>query len=83
MIMFGIKKRCLYVLVVSSSLLGRSAISIVEDDKRCFACPTIPDTGVHSRCIVPCHYNQRCYLKASHANATRKETFERKIYLII
>ncbi|CAF4756472.1 unnamed protein product, partial [Rotaria magnacalcarata] len=54
----------------SSSVVGRSAISIIEEDKRCFACPTIPDTGPNSRCIVPCHYNQRCYLKASNANAT-------------
>ncbi|CAF1209171.1 unnamed protein product [Rotaria sp. Silwood1] len=54
----------------SSSASGRSAISIIEEDKRCFACPIIPDTGIHSRCIVPCHYNQRCYLRASHANAT-------------
>lgn len=53
--------------------LVRSAISIVEEDKRCFACPTIPDSDVSSHCIVPCHYNQRCYLKASHANSARNE----------
>lgn len=53
--------------------LGRSAISIVEEDKRCFACRTLPESGVNSHCIVPCHYNQRCYLKATHANATRKK----------
>jgi hypothetical protein len=52
--------------------LGRSAIAIVEEDKRCFACTSFPHTGIASRCIVPCHYNQRCYLKATHANATRK-----------
>ncbi len=66
------KKKVFFIVVVSSSLLGRSAISIAEEDKRCFACPTIPDTDINSRCIVPCHYNQRCYLKASHANASRK-----------
>ncbi|CAF1670262.1 unnamed protein product, partial [Adineta ricciae] len=56
--------------VIPSVLSGRSAISIVEEDKRCFACPNIPDTGINNRCIVPCHYNQRCYLRALHANAT-------------
>ena len=61
-------------LEIPASLLGRSAISIVEEDKRCFACPILPDTGMNTRCIIPCHYNQRCYLKANHANATRKST---------
>ncbi|CAF4370459.1 unnamed protein product [Rotaria magnacalcarata] len=54
----------------SSPLSGRSAIAIVEEDKRCFACTSFPHTSIASRCIVPCHYNQRCYLKAAHANAT-------------
>ncbi|CAF3969298.1 unnamed protein product, partial [Adineta steineri] len=54
----------------SSLLLGRSGIAIVEEDKRCFACTTFPHAGAASRCIVPCRHNQRCYLKAAHANAT-------------
>ena len=67
-----------YILDASSSppssvpLHGRSAIAILEEDKRCFACTTFPHAGAAKRCIVPCHYNQRCYLKAKHANATRK-----------
>jgi hypothetical protein len=52
--------------------LGRSAIAIVEEDKRCFACTTFPKSGIVNQCIVSCHYNQRCYLKAPHANAMRK-----------
>ncbi|CAF4519719.1 unnamed protein product, partial [Didymodactylos carnosus] len=35
--------------------LGRTAIAIIEEDKRCFACQSINNAG----CIVPCHYNQR------------------------
>ncbi|CAF1250584.1 unnamed protein product [Adineta ricciae] len=54
----------------SVPLHGRSAIAILEEDKRCFACTTFPHAGAAKRCIVPCHYNQRCYLKAKHANAT-------------
>jgi len=61
------------LFVEASSLLrGRSAIAIVEEDKRCFACTTFPKSGIASQCIAPCHYSQRCYLKAAHANGTRK-----------
>lgn len=59
-------------LEASSLSLGRSAIAIVEEDKRCFACTTFPEPGIASQCIVPCHYSQRCYLKATNANGTRK-----------
>ncbi|CAF0878038.1 unnamed protein product [Didymodactylos carnosus] len=49
----------------TKSSLSHTAIPVVEEDKRCFAC-----VSIDSECIVPCHWTQRCYLKSKHANDT-------------
>lgn len=40
-------------------------LSVSDDDKRCYACKDVDD-----ECLAPCHWTQRCYVKAKHANAT-------------
>ncbi len=39
--------------------------SVSDEDKHCYACKDGND-----ECITPCHWTQRCYIKARHANAT-------------
>ena len=36
-----------------------------NEDKRCYSCKDI-----NNRCATPCHWTQRCYIKAEHPNGT-------------
>ncbi len=40
-------------------------LSVSDEDKHCYACKDADD-----ECVTPCHWTQRCYIKAKHANAT-------------
>lgn len=45
-----------------------------NEDKHCYTCK-----GADDDCITPCHWTQRCYIKARHANATSLFIFFYKI----
>ena len=38
---------------------------VSDEDKRCYACKDADE-----ECVTSCHWTQRCYIKAKHANAT-------------
>jgi hypothetical protein len=38
---------------------------VSDEDKHCYACKDADD-----ECVTPCHWTQRCFSKAKHANAT-------------
>lgn len=40
-------------------------LAVSDEDKRCYACKEADE-----ECVAPCHWTQRCYMKAKHANAT-------------
>ncbi|CAF0865424.1 unnamed protein product [Rotaria sordida] len=45
-----------------------SELFVSDEDKHCYACKDAND-----ECMTPCHWTQRCYIKAKHANATINE----------
>jgi hypothetical protein len=46
-------------------MLNFPETSVSNEDKRCHACK-----DADNECVIPCHWTQRCYIKAKHANAT-------------
>ena len=47
-------------------------LSVSDEDKHCYACSEADD-----QCLTPCHWTQRCFMKARHANGTGQ--FDRQI----